>query len=105
VRLLLDTHVFLRWIEGSYVSAKAHHAMANADNELVLSLASIWEIAIRLSVGKLRIPAPFERHIPRQLALNQITQLEIGFRHVARVAKMPFHHRDPFDRLIIAQSL
>jgi PIN domain nuclease of toxin-antitoxin system len=63
------------------------------------------QIAIKSSMGKLRIPAPFERYIPRQLALDRVTQLEIDFRHVARVAKMPFHHRDPFDRLIIAQAL
>jgi PIN domain nuclease of toxin-antitoxin system len=62
-------------------------------------------MAIKLSLGKLEISTPLERFIPEQLAANAFFPLEIGFRHVARVARMAFHHRDPFDRLLAAQAL
>lgn len=84
---------------------KARSEIADTGNELLLSLASIWEIAMKVSVNKLKMPKPLVQYIPRQLQLNSIAQLDIGFRHVARVASLPFHHRDPFDRLIIAQAL
>jgi PIN domain nuclease of toxin-antitoxin system len=62
-------------------------------------------MAIKLSVGKLRLPGAIERFIPEQLAANAFRQLAIDCRHVARVATLPFHHRDPFDRLLAAQAL
>jgi PIN domain nuclease of toxin-antitoxin system len=62
-------------------------------------------MAIKLSLGKLKFPAPLDRFVPEQLAANGFQQLEIGFRHVARVARMAVHHRDPFDRLLAAQAL
>lgn len=106
MRLLLDTHVFLWWIEGApELSKRAQQAIANPKNECLLSLASCWELAIKLSLGKLRLATPIERLIPQQLAANGFRQMEIEFRHVARVATMPFHHRDPFDRLLAAQAL
>ena len=74
-------------------------------NECLLSLASCWEMTIKLSLGKLRLPGAIERFVPEQLAANAIRQLTIDFRHVARVAALPFHHRDPFDRLLAAQAL
>lgn len=80
-------------------------AIANADNECFLSLASCWEMAIKVSLGKLDLPNAIERFIPEQMALNRFGRLNIDFRHVARVAAMPFHHRDPFDRLLAAQAL
>jgi PIN domain nuclease of toxin-antitoxin system len=62
-------------------------------------------MAIKLSLGKLRLPGAIERFIPEQLAANAFRQLEIEFRHVAKVATLPFHHRDPFDRLLAAQAI
>lgn len=106
MRLLLDTHVFLWWVQDAReLSRNARAAIADSRNEGLLSLASCWEIAIKLSIGKLRLPAAIERFIPEQLAINGFQQLDIGFRHVARVAGLAFHHRDPFDRLVVAQAL
>ena len=106
MRLLLDTHSFLWWVQDERaLSAKARVAIADPDNECLLSLASCWEMAIKLSLGKLKLPVAIERFIPEQLTANGFRQLDIGFRHVARVATLAFHHRDPFDRLLAAQAL
>lgn len=105
MRLLLDTHTFLWWVEDApELSKKARRALANPNNECFLSLVSCWEMAIKLSFGKLKLAGVIERFVPDQLAANGFRQLEMDFRHVARVAAMPFHHRDPFDRLLVAQA-
>ncbi|HEX8012420.1 MAG TPA: type II toxin-antitoxin system VapC family toxin [Casimicrobiaceae bacterium] len=106
MRVLLDTHAFLWWVEDApALSKRARAAIANPTNECLLSLASCWEMAIKLSLGKLRLRGTIERFIPEQLSANALGQLPIDFRHVARVATLPFHHRDPFDRLLAAQAL
>jgi PIN domain nuclease of toxin-antitoxin system len=106
MRLLLDTHAFLWWVDDApQLSRRARAAIANAENECLVSLASFWEMAIKASLGKLDLPAPMERFIPEQLAVNRFQRLDIDFRHVVRTAAMPFHHRDPFDRLLAAQAL
>ncbi len=106
MRVLLDTHTFLWFIGGSSnLSPTARVLVENADNQPFLSTASLWEMAIKLSIGKLSLGQPFETLIPEQMALNGIRPLQIEMAHVVAVAKLPFHHRDPFDRLLIAQSL
>src|SRR5438132_2984975 len=106
MRVLLDTHAFLWWVEDApTLSKRARTAIADPDNECLLSLASCWEMAIKISLGKLRLPGAIERFIPEQLSANAFRQLEIDFRHVARVATLPFHHRDPFDRILAALAL
>ena len=106
MRLLLDTQAFLWWVQDAReLSRSARAAIGAGRNESLLSLASCWEMGIKLSIGKLRLPTALERFIPEQLAVNGFRQLDIGFRHVARVASLPFHHRDPFDRLLVAQAL
>jgi PIN domain nuclease of toxin-antitoxin system len=106
VRLLLDTHAFLWWVEGEpALGRRARAAVADPDNEVFLSIASCWELAIKLSLGKLRLNEDIERFIPEQLTRNGFALLGVEFRHVARVADLPFHHRDPFDRLLVAQAL
>jgi len=106
VRLLLNTHVFLWWAEdAAALSRKARAAISDPANQCLLSVASCWEMAIKISLGKLRLPAPLEQFVPEQLSANGFEQQPINFRHVARVAKLPFHHRDPFDRLLIAQAI
>jgi PIN domain nuclease of toxin-antitoxin system len=106
MRVLLDTHAFLWWVENApALSKKARTAIADPANECLLSLASCWEMAIKLSLGKLRLPGTIEQFVPEQLSANAFRQLEIDFRHVARVARLPFHHRDPFGRLLAAQAL
>lgn len=91
MRLLLDPHAFLWWIQDTRErSQAARDAIAESDNQCFVSLASCWELAIKVSLGKLKLPEPIERFIPEQLAANPFRQLEIGFRHVARVAAEPF---------------
>ena len=79
--------------------------IADIGNEVLLSVASLWEIAIKTSLGRLTLGRPFEELIPEQLILNRIEILPIGLDDLGEVVKLPFHHRDPFDRLIIAQAV
>ncbi|HSM50461.1 MAG TPA: type II toxin-antitoxin system VapC family toxin [Thermoanaerobaculia bacterium] len=106
MRLLLDTHVFLWWIAGGEeLSRRARAAIADPAHECRLSLASVWEMAIKASLGKLRLPAPVARFVPEQLAANGFLALPIALAHAARVEQLAWHHRDPFDRLLAAQAL
>jgi PIN domain nuclease of toxin-antitoxin system len=106
MRLLLDTQAFLWWIaDDRRLSRRARSAIANRSNECSVSLASCWEISIKVSLGKLTLDSPVDRFIPEQLDANGFGALPIDFNHVARVARLPFHHRDPFDRLLVAQAL
>lgn len=106
MRLLLDTHSFLWFIGGNAsLSPTARTLIEDADNQPLLSMASLWELAIKLSIGKLSLGQPFETLIPEQMRLNGIELLQIEMAHVVVVAKLPFHHRDPFDRLLIAQAM
>ncbi len=103
---LLDTNAFLWFISGSdRLSGKARDYMADFDNELVLSAASLWEIAIKTSLGKLELLSPFDQLIPVQLQKNDIDVLPIELDHFSAIINLEFHHRDPFDRLIIAQGI
>jgi len=78
--------------------------LENADHELYLSAASAWEIAIKSGLGRLRLPEPPEHYIPSRLVLTGVLTLRIDCGHAARVASLPPHHKDPFDRLLIAQA-
>ena len=105
MKLLLDTHIFLWFIMGSLtLSTPARDLIEDEANEKFLSVASLWEIAIKYSLGKLSLSAPFDKLIPHQLSLNGFELLNISMDHVTMVATLPFHHRDPFDRLLIAQA-
>jgi PIN domain nuclease of toxin-antitoxin system len=105
-RLLLDTHVFLWWVDDApELSATARQAIADISNKCYFSVACCWEVAIKSSLGKLSLSKPVERFVSEQLAANGFTLMNIDVRHAAKVEKMPFHHRDPFDRLLIAQAL
>ena len=106
MRLLLDTHAFLWFIMGSAnLSVNARALIENPANERQLSVVCLWEIAIKTSLGKLTISAPFDELIPAQLMLNGIDVLNIKADHLSTLTSLPFHHRDPFDRLIIAQAI
>ena len=105
MNLLLDTHTFLWFTAGdSNLSQTARTAIEDENNNLYLSVAIIWEIAIKVSVEKLELSEPFEVLIPDMLAENEIELLDISINHAALITTMPFHHRDPFDRLIAAQA-
>ena len=106
MNLLLDTHSFLWFISGNpNLSPTARTLIEDASNQPFLSIASLWEMAIKLSIGKLNLAQPFEVLIPQQMHLNGIKPLSIEIENVAIVSKLPFHHRDPFDRLLIAQAI
>jgi PIN domain nuclease of toxin-antitoxin system len=102
--LLLDTHAFLWWVaDDARLSARARRAIAR--EPCVLSVVSCWEMAIKVSLQKLDVPLPLDRFIGAQLELNGFGLLPIGIEHTAAAATLPFHHRDPFDRLLAAQAL
>lgn len=106
MRILLDTYAFL-WtaVGSSQLSVNATNLFLETQNELYLSVASLWEIAIKCSLGKLTFNKPIESYILNVLQENAIQLLSIDFRHVMRVTTLPFHHRDPFDRLLISQAI
>ncbi len=104
--ILLDTHTFLWYILANpQLSARAKALMRASENEKFLSIASPWETSIKVSTGKLMLSEPLESYFAEQMRLNSIQLLPITLAHVARVSTLPFHHRDPFDRLLVAQSL
>lgn len=106
MRALLDTSAFIWFISGSdRLSINARNYMTDLNNELILSVASLWEIAIKTSIGKLELLRSFDQLIPSQLEENDVEVLPIDLDHLSKVINLPFHHRDPFDRLIIAQGI
>jgi PIN domain nuclease of toxin-antitoxin system len=106
MRLLLDTHSFLWFIDNNpKLSAHAKTLIEDGTNEVSLSVASLWEIGIKLSLGKLTVSLPFDTFMSQQLEQNNIALLDLKISHVAAITNLPFHHRDPFDRLIIAQAM
>ena len=106
MRFLLDTHTFL-WavLDDPRLSDNARALMLNVDNELLVSPASYWEIAVKISVGKYTLDDDFETFMERQTAYSEFTPLPISVKHTAVVATLPFHHRYPFDRLLVAQAI
>jgi PIN domain nuclease of toxin-antitoxin system len=106
VKVLLDTHTFLWFLAGSpRVRAGTRDLVLDGRNEVFVSAASAWEISIKRQLGKLRVPPGVATWLPHQLAANRFTPLSITLEHAAAVEELPPHHRDPFDRLLIAQAL
>ena len=106
MRLLLDTHTFLWFIEGNdSLSDAARAAIENFANQKLLSIASLWEIAIKVSIGKLEVEMPMTELVEEQVFGNAFGILSILPKHLNELSELPFHHKDPFDRLIIAQGL
>jgi len=106
LRALLDTHVFLWAInDPERLSARMAATIQDPGNEILVSLASAWEIAIKVAIGKFSMPTPLAPYLQRQLAKHGFTVLSIQFSHLAMLEKLPLHHRDPFDRLLVAQAL
>jgi PIN domain nuclease of toxin-antitoxin system len=106
VNLLLDTHSFLWFISGNErLSTAARRLIEDSASQPYLSAASLWEMAIKVSLGRLHLGLPFGDLIPEQMRRNGIRLLGIKVEHVMPVTTMPFHHRDPFDRLLVAQAI
>jgi PIN domain nuclease of toxin-antitoxin system len=106
VRLLLDTHVFLWFILGSdRIPPAVRAALQDAQNDVLLSAASIWETVIKHQLGKLVLPDPPATYLPSQRERHGFNSLPIDEGCMAQLATLPAHHRDPFDRIIMAQAL
>jgi PIN domain nuclease of toxin-antitoxin system len=105
MKFLLDTHTFIWFINGDdFLSDKVVEKIKNIENQCFFSIASIWEIAIKIKLNKLQINSDFNNIIDFCVS-NQIEILPITFEHILELNKLDFHHRDPFDRLIIAQGI
>jgi PIN domain nuclease of toxin-antitoxin system len=105
-KFLLDTHTFLWWVDGAEnLSPKVRRAITKSENECYVSVASVWEAAIKSSIGKLKLGSSVEAFFTQHCSANQFKILDVGFRHAARTEALPPHHFDPFDRLLIAQSI
>lgn len=108
MKILLDTHTFLWYVTGdSQLSDKAQSYLDNRDNLRYVSVATLWEIAIKYSIGKLTLREPYEILIPRLLQVNQFNLLHLSTEHLSHVANLSFpnlKHKDPFDRLLVSQS-
>jgi len=104
-RFLLDTQVFL-WmaVSPSRLSPKTRAVLQAGDTTLLLSVASSWEIAIKYALGRLPLPTAPAQYVPERVTRDRLTPLLIQNQHALRVAELPAHHGDPFDRLLIAQA-
>jgi PIN domain nuclease of toxin-antitoxin system len=106
MQFLIDSHAFLWFSEGSpRLSARAFTLIDDKANQPGLSIASLWEIAIKVGLGKLQLRQPFPVFIPEQMREHGIAYLPVELAHIATVAALPHYHRDPFDRMMIAQAL
>ena len=106
MKLLLDTHAFLWFISGdSQLSGYARQLIEDAGNQRYLSIVSVWEITIKSSLGRLEVPTPPSRLMSEYIWANAIELLTITSEHLDVVHKLPYHHKDPFDRLMIAQAI
>jgi PIN domain nuclease of toxin-antitoxin system len=105
MKYLLDTMVFL-WSQGrsSQLSAQAEDVLSEGGNEVYLSAASSWEIAIKAAIGKLHLPEPPASYIPKRLRTSAIQPLPITHVHALAAPELPPYHQDPFDRMLIAQA-
>lgn len=105
MRLLLDTHALLWWVDGGGdLSAAQKRAIGRSINQVCVSVASAWEMAIKASLGKLVLATGIGDYFARHLPANRFHLLAITLEHAARVETLPYHHRDPFDRLLVAQA-
>lgn len=105
MNLLLDTHIFIWWdSQSASLSSSARALCENPSNTLYLSLASVWEMQIKQQLGKLDLSRPLALLIAEQQQANDIRILPIQMEHIFALGNLPAHHRDPFDRLLIAQA-
>ena len=106
MKLLLDTHAFLWFVMGdARLSKTARAVIEDPANDKVVSAASHWEVAIKAATGKLTLAEPFHILVPREISSNGFDILPIGLAHSSAVVNLPFHHLDPFDRMLIAQAI
>ena len=106
MKILLDTHIFLWFISGdSRLPTDVRDVIRDLNNEIYLSVVSVWESIVKYQLGKLSLPESPEMYLPKQRDLHQILSLDLNESSVAQLAKLPPLHRDPFDRMLICQAL
>lgn len=105
MKALLDTHAFLWAISGNQRLSRRAGQIFTGPSDLWFSVASIWEILIKVHIGKMPLPTPAGPYILKKMVENQIKALPVGLDHVLRVEALPIYHNDPFDRILMAQSL
>ena len=106
MNLLLDTHIFLWFVnDDPRLSNRLKDLIENENNFSYLSIASIWEMSIKYNLGKLTLAPSYEEFVDREVMASSINLLNIELEHLKINATLPFHHRDPFDRIIISQSM
>ena len=106
MKVLLDTQTWL-WLQDRVgrFSYSTLEILQDPETDRILSMASVWELSIKFALGKLRLPEAPDRYVPDRLALSMTRILPIELRHAVHVAQLPPHHRDPFDRMLVAQAL
>ena len=105
MKLLLDTHAFIWWDENpDKLGAASRQACSDLNNDLVLSTASVWEIQLKRMIGKLTLSKPLRQLIEEQARQNGMEISPVQVEHILRLESLAFHHRDPFDRILIAQA-
>ncbi len=106
MKLLLDTHIFIEWADHpEKLSQAVLSALEDAANELLVSVASVWEMQIKIQLGKLKLSLPLKELVESQQETNDLKILPVALAHVLALEALPFHHKDPFDRLLIAQCI
>ena len=105
MRLLLDTHAFIWMLDKpERLSPKAHAQLADGNNDVLLSAASVWEMQIKIQLGKLRFTVPLRELVESQRQTNSVQMLSGELKHVLALDALPAHHKDPFDRILVAQA-
>jgi PIN domain nuclease of toxin-antitoxin system len=106
VRVLLDTHAFLWWVSerGAKLSERARELLSDGSNDVIVSMASVWEMSIKVGVGRMDLPDAIERYVPDRLRHHGFDLMPIDLRHAFRAGDLPRIHGDPFDRMLIAQA-
>lgn len=106
MKLLIDTHALIWFAENSRsLSTVAREQIESGENEIYYSVASIWEMTIKHQLGKLELKSPLDSKFRKRMLDNGIHEVRIEFEHVVQTGHLPFHHRDPFDRLLVAQAM
>ena len=106
MKYLLDAHTLLWFVAGAPdLPLSLRHLIEDPTNQRLVSIATLWEVAIKVNLGKLTMAVTFEQLAPKYLFENDMTILPVTIPHLQKVVQLPFHHRDPFDRLLIAQSI
>jgi len=105
MRVLLDTQAFLWWVSGAdRLTARARSVIADPGSDVLVSVASAWEIAIKCATGRLELEGPAETYVPERIRQHGFAVLPVGLDHALRAGALPRHHGDPFDRLLVAQG-